>query len=184
MGRVVSPPLVTQVCVASSSGSIFARFFTLVPRSLFRKRTETLALAVKLPLFFLLVNFSPALFNLKTWNNRLPWNLHLLAPGSVLSYLSLFVCLFLLVFVKFYVQGLLLCVLLLYVSHWHANKLFHFPRVKVLCPLFYVYNFSNISRDTSCDSVRPIKAFLHMNRDGSCFLCKNPFNFFGKFSNF
>ena len=100
------------------------------------------------------------------------------------SCLCLFVCLFLLVFVTFYVQGLLLCVLPLYVSHWNANKLFHFPRVKVLCPLFYLFNFSIISRDTSCDSVRPIKAFLRVNQDGSFFLCKSPFNFFGKFSNF
>ena len=51
-------------------------------------------------------------------------------------------------------------------------------------PLLYVRSFSNISRDISCDSVRPIKTFLQMNRDGSSFLCKNPFNFFGKFSNF
>ena len=36
---------------------------------------------------FFLVNFSPALFNLKTWNNRLPGSLDLLAPGSVVSYL-------------------------------------------------------------------------------------------------
>ena len=47
--------------------------------------------------------------------------------------LCLFVCLFLLVFVTFYVQGLLLCVLLLYVLHQNVNKLFYFPRVKVLC---------------------------------------------------
>ena len=39
------------------------------------------------PSFFFLVNFSPALFNPKAWNNRLPWSLHLLAPGSELSYL-------------------------------------------------------------------------------------------------
>ena len=51
-------------------------------------------------------------------------------------------------------------------------------------PLLYVRYFSNISRDISCDRVRPIKTFLQMNRDGSSFLCKNPFNFFGKFSNF
>ena len=147
------------------------------------------------PSLFLLVNFSPALFNLKVWNNRLPWNLHLLAPGSVVSYLCqepsdellpLLVRLF--VFTGFcHILRLgffLLCVILLYVSHWNANKLFHFPRVKVLCPLFYIYNFSIISRNKSCDSVRPIKTFLHVNRDGSFFLCKNPFNFFGKFSNF
>ena len=41
------------------------------------------------PSFFFLVNFSPALFNLKAWNNRLPWSLHLLAPGSVVSYRNL-----------------------------------------------------------------------------------------------
>ena len=51
-------------------------------------------------------------------------------------------------------------------------------------PLLYVRYFSNISRDISCDRVTPIKTFLQMNRDGSSFFCKNPFNFFGKFSNF
>ena len=39
------------------------------------------------PPFFFLVNFSPALFNLKAWNNRLAQSLPLLAPDSVLSYL-------------------------------------------------------------------------------------------------
>ena len=83
----------------------------------------------------------------------------------------------------FYIQGFLLCVLL-YVLYWNPNKLFHFPGVKVLCSALLPLNSGNFSRDTSCDSVRPIKTFLHVNQGGSSFLCKNPFNFFGKFSNF
>ena len=98
---------------------------------------------------------------------------HLLAPGSVLSYLCqepgllpLLVC-----FACFCrIVRILLCVLFLYVLHWHANKLFHFPRFKVLCPLWYIYYFSNFSRDTSCDYVRPIKTLLHVNQGGSYFL--------------
>ena len=37
--------------------------------------------------------------------------------------------------------------------------------------------FSYFSRDTSCDSVRPIKTFLRVDRGGSCFLAKNSFSF-------
>ena len=130
--------------------------------------------------------------------------------------------------VTFYIQGFLLCLLLLYVLHWNPNKLFHFLCVKVLCPLmdniihdplFYTgknngfpfldilgylknthknpkfgkvrqvptyslntliskngnplffpmlpLNSGNFSRDTSCDSIRPVKTFLHVNRGGS-----------------
>ena len=53
----------------------------------FGRKQTTLLRRLSHPPFFLLVNFSPALFNLKAWNNRLPWNLHLLARGSVVSYL-------------------------------------------------------------------------------------------------
>ena len=58
------------------------------------------------------------------------WLLALQYPTSARSLvmgscLYLFVCLFLLVFVTFYVQGIFWCVLVLYVSHWNANKLFH-----------------------------------------------------------
>ena len=46
-----------------------------------------------------------------------------------------------------------------------------------LLPLIFCGNFS---RDTSCDSVRPIKTSLYVNRGGTSFLSKNPLNFFGK----
>ena len=42
----------SSFCVASVSGSIFARSLTLIPRSLHRNRTETLASQAKSPLVF------------------------------------------------------------------------------------------------------------------------------------
>ena len=72
---LLQPPL---VCVASVSGSIFARSLTLImdnsiPRSLHGNRTERLASQARSPLvFFFLVNFSLALFNLNAWNHRSP----------------------------------------------------------------------------------------------------------------
>ena len=38
---------------------------------------------------------------------------------------------------------------------------FHFPCIKVLCPLFDRYKFGYYSCDTSRVSVRPMKTFLH-----------------------
>ena len=60
----------SSFCVASVSGSIFARSLILLSH----------------PSFFFLVNFSPALFNLNAWN-KLPRSLHFMAPGSLVSYL-------------------------------------------------------------------------------------------------
>ena len=109
------PPLVTHVCVASASGSIFARFFTLVPRSLFRNRTETLASAVKSPPFFSPRKFFSRALQSESLEHQATlepsslgsWLCSILPlPGAYIvmsSCLCLLVCLFLLAFVTFYV---------------------------------------------------------------------------------
>ena len=61
----------SSFCVASVSGSIFARSLTLIPRSLHRNRTERLASQAKSPLVFFPVNVSLALFNLNARNKHL-----------------------------------------------------------------------------------------------------------------
>ena len=106
-GDIGASSFPSSFCVASVSGSILVRSFTLIPRSLHRNSTETLASQAKSPLVFFLVNISPALFNLNAWN-KLPRSLHFLAPGSLVSdlcqdpgaqwLLSLLVCSFLLLF--------------------------------------------------------------------------------------
>ena len=83
-GDIGASSFPSSFCVASVSGSIFARSLTLIPRSLHRNSTETLASQAKSPLVFFLVNISPALFNLNAWN-KLPRSLHFLAPGSLVS---------------------------------------------------------------------------------------------------
>ena len=70
-GDIGASSFPSSFCVASVSGSIFARSLTLIPRSLHGNRTERLASQAKLPLVFFLVNFSLALFNLNAWNKHL-----------------------------------------------------------------------------------------------------------------
>ena len=93
--------------------------------------------------FYFLVNFSPAL--LCSWlciildPTTAPENYPLLSFVSFLSFSASF------------------CFLFCHTYHIRMrNKLFHFPRVKVVCPLF-----DNFSRDKSCDSVWPMKSSLH-----------------------
>ena len=91
----------SSFCVASVSGSIFARSLTLIPRSLHRNRTETLASQAKSPLVFFPVNFSLALFNLNAWNKHLalqyPTSARTQEPSDD-RLLPLLACLFLLFF--------------------------------------------------------------------------------------
>ena len=139
-GDIGASSFPSSFCVASVSGSIFARSLTLIPRSLHWNRTERLA--SQSPIVF----FPRQFFARALQSERLEQ-----APGSLVSYLcqdpapasaSLFVfvvvvfyfCWCLLSHFTFHV--FLLCVLLLYVLHWNPNKLFHFPCVKVLCQFF------------------------------------------------
>ena len=95
------PPALPPACVASASGSIFARFFTLVPRSLLGNRTETLASAVKSPLFFFPRQFFARA--LQSWKPGTTGN-----PGALLYYptsarsLGSCLCLLFCLFVCFY----------------------------------------------------------------------------------
>ena len=70
-GDIEASSFPSSFCVASVSGSIFARSLTLIPRSLYRNRTETLASLQVTYRFFFVVNFSLALFNLNAWNKHL-----------------------------------------------------------------------------------------------------------------
>ena len=79
-----SHPKPTQQALAGVFSRDFSLSFHVLCSETARKH---LLRRLSHPPFFFLVNFSPALFNLKTWNNRLPGSLHLLAPGSVVSYL-------------------------------------------------------------------------------------------------
>ena len=93
--RVSSFP--SSFCIASVSGSIFARSLTLIPRSLHRNRTETLASQAKSPLVF----FPRQFFARALQSERLEqatWLFSILplpAPRSLVmigSCLCLFVC--------------------------------------------------------------------------------------------
>ena len=77
-GDIGASSFPSSFCVASVSGSIFARSLTLIPRSLYRNRTETLASQAKSPLVFFLRQF----FAYALQSERLEQ-----ARGSLVSYL-------------------------------------------------------------------------------------------------
>ena len=77
-GDIGASSFPSSFCVASVSGSIFARSLTLFPRSLHRNRTETLASQSKSPLVF----FPRKFFARALQSERLQQ-----APGSLVSYL-------------------------------------------------------------------------------------------------
>ena len=82
------PPLVTPSLRSKLFREYFARFFTLVPRSLLRNRTKTLAPAVKSPLFFSTGQFFARALQSESLEQQVtlsPSSLEL-APGSVVSY--------------------------------------------------------------------------------------------------
>ena len=96
-GDIGASSFPSSFCVASVSGSIFARSLTLIPRSLYRNCTETLASQAKSPLVF----FSSSIFRSRSsiWTpGTSTWLFSILplpGPRSLVmigSCLCLFVC--------------------------------------------------------------------------------------------
>ena len=188
-GDIGASSFPSSFCVASVSGSIFARSLTLIPRSLYRNRTETLASQAKSPLVF----FSSSIFRSRSsiWTpGTSTWLFSILplpGPRSLVmigSCLCLFVCFccFFFIFADVYCHILHLRFFVVCSSPiritLESKQIGPFSLRQSPLSTHFPLNSGNFSRETSCDSVRPIKTFLHVNRGGSSFLCKNPFNFF------
>ena len=122
---------------------VFSRGFLLSFLVLFSETARKhLLRRLSHPSFFFLVNFSPALFNLKAWNNRQPQSLSVLSylcqePGLLPLLVCLFVCFY--CFLSHLCSGFLL----LYVLHKNVKKLFHFPRVKVVYKMSAIFHVTH-----------------------------------------
>ena len=153
-GDIGASSFPSSFCVASVSGSIFARSLTLIPRSLHRNCTETLASQAKSPLVFFprqyffralqserLEQATPEPSFLVTWLfsiRPLPGPRSLVMIGSCLC---LFVCF---CFVFFYFCWCLL-------SHF---------TFKVFCCVFFSYTYY-IGIQTNCSIFLASKSSVH-----------------------
>ena len=147
-GDIVASSFPSSFCVASVSGSIFARSVWLSFLALCTETAQERLLHRLSHLSF----FSSSIFRSRSsiWTPVTSTLLFSIIPqrgprslvmiGSCLCLLVCFCCFFYFCWClcHIYIKGFLLCVLLLNVFHWNPNKLFHFPCVEFLCPSFYL----------------------------------------------
>ena len=149
-GNIGASTFPSSFCVASASGNIFARSLTLIPRSLHRNLTETLASQAKSPLVF----FSSSVFRSRSsiWTpGTSTWLFSILPlPGprtqepSNDRLLPLLVCLFLFLFLFFYFCWCLL-------SHF---------TFKGFCCVFFFYTYY-VGIQTNCSIFLASKSSVH-----------------------